>query len=71
MDNKKGQLGRGGGLKFCLWVFNSYKSDVNLKLRLNVGLTLSKEDFFKGSTNINDPGACATLASKRLLDRLI
>ena len=32
---------------------------------------LSKEDVFKGSTNINDPGACATLASKRLLDRLI
>ena len=34
-------------------------------------VTLSKEDVFKGSTNINDPGACATLASKRLLDRLI
>ena len=34
-------------------------------------VTLSKEDVFNGSTNINDPGACATLASKRLLDRLI
>ena len=34
-------------------------------------ITLSKEDVFKGSTNINDLGACATLASKRLLDRLI
>ena len=32
---------------------------------------LSKEDVFKGLTNINDPGACATLASKILLDRLI
>ena len=31
---------------------------------------LSEEDVFKGTTNINDPGACATLASKRLLDRL-
>ena len=34
-------------------------------------VTLSKEDVFKGSTNINDPGDCATLDSKRLLDRLI
>ena len=32
---------------------------------------LSKEDVFKGSTNINEPGACAFLASKRLLDCLI
>ena len=32
---------------------------------------LSKEDVFKGSTNINDSGACATLASKRLFDSLI
>ena len=32
-------------------------------------LTLSKEDPFKGLTNINDLGA--TLASKRSLDRLI
>ena len=31
-------------------------------------VTLSKEDVSKGSSNINDPGACATLASKRLLD---
>ena len=34
-------------------------------------VTLSKEDVFKGTTNINDPGASAILASKRLLDRLI
>ena len=34
-------------------------------------VTLFKEDVFNGSTNINDPGTCATLASKRLLDRLI
>ena len=48
------------------------KSDVNLKLRLNVYLvTLSKADVVKGSTNINDPGVCATLAPKRLLDHLI
>ena len=48
------------------------KSDVNLKFRLNVYLvTLSKADVFKGSTNINDPGVCATLAPKRLLDHLI
>ena len=33
-------------------------------------LTLSNEDVFKGSTNINDLGACATLASNRLLDSL-
>ena len=33
--------------------------------------TLSKEDVFKTFTNINDQGACATLASKRLLDPLI
>ena len=32
---------------------------------------LSKEDVFKGSTNVNDRGACANLASKRLLDHLI
>ena len=32
---------------------------------------LSKGDVFKGSTYINDLGACATLASKRLLDSLI
>ena len=32
---------------------------------------LYKEDVFKGSTNINALGTCATLASKRLLDRLI
>ena len=32
---------------------------------------LSKEDIFKGSANINDSGACANLAPKRLLDRLI
>ena len=38
---------------------------------LNVGDMLSKEEVFKGSTNINVPGACASLASKRLLDRLI
>ena len=44
---------------------------MDLKLRLNVGGTLSKEDVFKGSTNINDLGTCATVASKRLLDRLI
>ena len=30
-----------------------------------------KNNVFKGSTNINDPSACAILASKRLLDRLI
>ena len=34
-------------------------------------VTLSKEDVFKESTYIKDTGACATLASKRLLDRLI
>ena len=34
-------------------------------------VTLSKGDVFKRSTNKNDPGACATLASKRLLDRVI
>ena len=34
-------------------------------------VTLSKGDVFKGPTYINDPGACATLASKRLLDRVI
>ena len=33
-------------------------------------VTLSKDDVFKGSTNINDPGACAILESNRLLDRL-
>ena len=33
--------------------------------------SLSKEDVFKGSTNRNVPGACATLAPKRLLDCLI
>ena len=32
---------------------------------------LSKGDVFKRSTNRNVIGACATLASKRLLDRLI
>ena len=32
---------------------------------------LSKFDVFKGSTNRNVLGACATLALKRLLDRLI
>ena len=36
-----------------------------------LAVTLSKEDIFKGSTNIKDLGACATLASKILLDRLI
>ena len=36
-----------------------------------LAVTLSKEDAFKGPTNINDPGACATLSSKGLLDRLI
>ena len=34
-------------------------------------VTLSKADVFKRSTDRNAPGACATLASKRLLDRLI
>ena len=34
-------------------------------------VTLSKEDVFNKSTNINDPGACATLAPKTFLDRLI
>ena len=34
-------------------------------------ITLSKENVFEGSTNIDDPGACATLASKRILVRLI
>ena len=29
-------------------------------------MTLSIKDVFKGSTNINVPGACATLASKML-----
>ena len=33
-------------------------------------VALSK-DVFNRSPNINDQGACATLASKRLLDRLI
>ena len=33
-------------------------------------VTLSKEDVFKGSTNITVLGACASLASIRLLDRL-
>ena len=32
---------------------------------------LSKANVFKGSTNRNVPGACATLALKRLLERLI
>ena len=32
---------------------------------------LSEEDVFKGSANMNDPVACATLALKRLLKRLI
>ena len=32
---------------------------------------LSKADVFKGSTDRNVPGTCATLASKRLLDRSI
>ena len=36
-----------------------------------LAVTLSNEDVFKRSTNINYPGACATLASKRLLDGLI
>ena len=26
-------------------------------------VTLSKDDVYKGSTNINDPGACAILES--------
>ena len=30
-------------------------------------VTLSKEDVFNESTNINDPGACATLAQKDFL----
>ena len=34
-------------------------------------VTLSKEDVFKVLTNINVLSACATLASKRLLDCLI
>ena len=34
-------------------------------------VTLSKDDVFKRSTNTNDPAVCATLASKRLLERLI
>ena len=34
-------------------------------------VTLSKEDFFKGSANRNVLGASATLASKILLDRFI
>ena len=33
-------------------------------------VTLSRAEVFKGSTNINVVGACATLASERLLDRL-
>ena len=33
-----------------------------------LAVTLSKEDVFKGSTNINVLDTCATLASKRLLD---
>ena len=32
---------------------------------------LLKADVFKESTNKNVPGTCATLASKRLLDRSI
>ena len=36
-----------------------------------LAVTLSKEDVFNGSSNINDPDACANLASKRLFDRLI
>ena len=32
---------------------------------------LTKEDVCKGSTNINDPGAYAKLASKGLLNPLI
>ena len=32
---------------------------------------LSNADVFKGSTNRNVPGACATLASNILHDRLI
>ena len=52
-------------IKFCSWVLNSLKRDVNLKLRLNEAVTLSKEDVFKESTNISDPGTCATLASTR------
>ena len=31
-------------------------------------VTLSKADVFKGSTNRNVPGTCATPASKRLFD---
>ena len=34
-------------------------------------VTLSKEEVFKGSTNRYVLGVCATLVSKRLLDRLI
>ena len=34
-------------------------------------VTLSKADLFKGSTDRNVPGTCATLVSKRLLDRSI
>ena len=34
-------------------------------------VTLSKEDVFNGSTIMNDPGAYATLASQRLLDRFL
>ena len=34
-------------------------------------VTLTKADVFKGTTNRNVPGSCATLASKRLLDRSI
>ena len=34
-------------------------------------VTLSEEDVFKVSTNINVMDACATLASKQVLDRLI
>ena len=36
-----------------------------------MAVTLSKEDVFNGSSNIKDPDDCATLATKRLLDRLI
>ena len=36
-----------------------------------LSVTLSKEDVLKGSTNRNVLGACATLASKILLYRLI
>ena len=67
---KEGQLRVRHVYKFLSLGIEFIKSDVNLKLRLNVGGN-TKEDVFKGSTSINDLGACATLASKRLLDRLI